>query len=135
MIARLVVFMAITSSVLFASDEDISFSVPSGSRIEGSLAGEFSVSPSPPSDVISSQGTESLTAHSGIVLTETGQGGAGDQSGDNDDDAKDDLYDKKKKTVNLPEPEAEPEDKNAYQWWTRTNTHRDLYFMSTFNPS
>lgn len=117
-------------SIACASDDLVSSSYSQSEGDGATLVGEFSVLPSPRDEVVSSAGAESLSAHSGITQTETGQGGLDGDAADEDGMDPDDLYDKTSKNDGVIVP-----DKDPYQWWTAINYYRDLNFMSSFNPS
>jgi hypothetical protein len=133
MMIQAVALLALASSSGFASDESALVSWGGSEKGSANLVGEFSISPQIKDDLIVSSGGESLTAHAGIVMTESGQGGsdsAGSDSGG--EDFNNDIYDKKKNTKKR---KTESDQLDPYQWWTQANAHHQVHFMSTFNPS
>ncbi|AIK95878.1 hypothetical protein [Candidatus Odyssella acanthamoebae] len=128
-----VMLLALASSSGFASEESALISFEGSERGSDSLVGEFSISPKIKDDLVVSNSGESLTAHSGIVMTESGQGGADAADSDSgNEDFNNDIYDKKKNTKKR---KTEGDELDPYQWWTQANAHQQVHFMSTFNPS
>ncbi|MBW8310172.1 MAG: hypothetical protein K0M45_11170 [Candidatus Paracaedibacteraceae bacterium] len=132
MLIQAVMLLALASSSEVVSEENALISFDGSEGATGNLVGEFSISPQIKDDLVVSSGGESLTAHSGIVMTETGLGGADAADTADSDSGNDDLYDKKKNTK---KGKIEGDQIDPYQWWTQTNAHEQIHFMSTFNPS
>ncbi len=129
MVIQAVILLALASSSEVVSEESTPVLFDNGESATGSLVGEFSINPQIREDLVVSSSGESLTAHSGIVMTETGQGDA--DSADSDS-GNDDLYDKKKNTRKR---SIEGGSIDLSQWWTKANARQQIHFMSTFNPS
>lgn len=127
---RVILLLMFIISVGIAKDE-ISGIPLAGDGGMSSLVGEFSISPAANDMTVSTAG-ESLTAHSGIIMTEASPGDSNSGASVDGDDANDDLYDKDKKdNGNDRGGQAE----NPLQWWTKSNMIANLHFMSTLNPS
>ncbi|WP_010297684.1 hypothetical protein [Candidatus Odyssella thessalonicensis] len=130
MVVKILLHATLSSILTFAVEESSSLPSGTGEGNATNVTGEFLFGPDIKHDVVVARSGESVSAHSGVNLAESGLG-----SGDNGASAAEDnaeLYDKKRVPKLI---KSKEQNVNPYHWWTHANARQSLHFMSSFNPS